>query len=179
MTSGDFVTDIQKIRENARKEIERGAVTSGYEKSVDRKNVINMLNTALATEVLCNLRYKQHYYMCDGMNAQAVAAEFLEHATQEQEHADRLAGRIAQLGGSPDLDPSTITDRAHSEYKPASTVLEMIKENLVAERIAIDSYREMIHYLGDRDPSTRRMLEEILSVEEEHADDLAGLLEKA
>ena len=177
MTSTAFTVDIARIRENARKEIERGAVTDGYEMNKD--NVVTMLNAALATEIICVLRYKQHYYMCDGMNAQAVANEFLEHAQQEQDHADQLAERITQLGGEPDMNPISMAKKSHSEYQPAGSVKEMIQENLIAERIAIDSYREMIHYLQDRDTTTRRMLEEILAVEEEHADDLAGLLEKA
>lgn len=177
MTSTSFVTDITAIRANARKHIEKGAVTAGYE--LDRKNVIQLLNAALATEIICTLRYKQHYYMCEGMNVKAVADEFLEHANQELQHADSLAIRIAQLGGEPDFDPSSITKNAHSEYVPAGTIDDMVKENLIAERIAIDNYREMIEYLGDRDPTTRRIIEEILAVEEEHADDLAALLHAA
>lgn len=177
MTANAFTSDIQAIRERARQHIEQGALTSGYD--LDSDNVIEMLNTALATELVCVLRYKQHYYMCEGMNAQAVAAEFLEHAQEEQQHADQLAERITQLGGEPDMDPAKITGKSHSEYTPASTIQQMIQENLVAERIAIDSYRDMIEYVGDHDPTTRRMLEDILSTEEEHADDLAGLLHKA
>jgi len=177
MNSATFVSDIKRIRENARKHIEDGAITAGYE--LNREEVIKVLNAALATEIICTLRYKQHYYMCDGINAKAAADEFLEHATQEQEHADKLAERIAQLGGAPDMDPISIKEHAHSEYIPAGSVEEMIKENLIAERIAIDSYREMIDYLGDKDPTTRRIIEEILAVEEEHADDLAALLKAA
>lgn len=177
MNSATFISDIKQIRANARQHIEDGAVTAGYE--LDRDSVINMLNGALATEIICTLRYKQHYYMCEGFNAQAAADEFLEHANQEQEHADKLAERIAQLGGTPDMDPAHLSDNAHSEYVPATSVDEMIKENLIAERIAIDSYREMIDYLGEKDSTTRRIIEEILAVEEEHADDLAALLQAA
>ncbi len=176
MSHSAFTIDIESIRENARKQIDQGAVTEGYD--IDTEDVADMLNTALATEIICYLRYKQHYFMCEGMNAQAVAAEFLEHAQQEQQHADQLAERITQLGGEPEMDPGKITGRAHAEYQPASSIESMIKENLIAERIAIDSYREMINYLADKDPTTRRMLEEILAVEEEHADDLASLLQK-
>ncbi len=177
MTTSAFTVDIAKIRDNARKQMQQGAVTQGY--GMDRDNVIEMLNAALATELICVLRYKQHYYMCEGMNAQAVANEFLEHAQQEEGHADQLAERIAQLGGAPDMNPATMAERSHAEYTPASTIRAMIEENLVAERIAIDSYREMIKYLGNGDTTTRRMLEDILAVEEEHADDLASLLEAA
>lgn len=176
MSDSEFVMDIQAIRDRARQHMDEGAVTGGYQ--LDSKAVTEMLNGALATELVCVLRYKQHYYMCDGMNAQVVADEFLEHAGQEQEHADQLAERITQLGGEPEMDPAKITGRAHSEYKSAGSVAEMINENLVAERIAIDSYRAMIEYVGDKDPTTRRMLEEILAVEEEHADDLVGLTTK-
>lgn len=177
MSTQEFVSDIKAIREHARQEIEKGAVTSSY--SMNRESVVNMLNLALSTELLCTLRYKQHYFVCEGMDVQAVANEFLEHSHQEQEHADRLAERITQLGGTPGMNPAAISDRAHSEYIESNSVSEMIKENLIAERIAIDSYREMIDYVGDDDPTTRRILEDILAVEEEHADDLAGLLKKA
>lgn len=175
MSQSAFTLDIKNIRDQARKKIDQGAVTDGYE--MNTREVADMLNTALATELICYLRYKQHYFMCEGMNAQAVAEEFLEHAQQEQEHADQLAERITQLGGEPEMNPSKLTGRAHAEYQPAGSVEEMIKENLIAERIAIDSYRAMINYLGEEDPTTRRMLEEILAVEEEHADDLAGLMQ--
>jgi bacterioferritin len=139
--------------------------------------VIRILNEALATEIVCVLRYKHHYYAADGLNAEAVAQEFLEHAQQEQEHADQIAERIAQLGGNPNFSPDSLTARSHSEYVEGDTLKEMIEEDLVAERIAIDSYREIIQYLGDDDPTTRRLMEEILAVEEEHADDMAGLLQ--
>ena len=140
--------------------------------------MIKVLNEALATELVCVLRYKRHYYMASGINAQSVAAEFLEHANEEQVHADQIAHRIVQLGGEPDLSPDTLMRRSHSEYVEGETLAEMIREDLVAERIAIDSYREVINYLANDDPTTRRMLEEILAVEEEHADDLVGLLEE-
>lgn len=174
MLSSQFVADLETIQENARKHIENGALTEGY--AIDKEHVIEMLNSALATELICVLRYKQHYFMCEGLNAKNVADEFLEHANEEQSHADQLAERITQLGGEPEMDPKKLTENSHSEYVSASSIEEMIKENLIAERIAIDSYRRMIQYLGDNDPTTRRLLEDILAMEEEHADDLAGLL---
>jgi bacterioferritin len=170
-----FLSDIKKIRERARANMRDGAITEGYK--ADRETVIRILNEALATEIVCVLRYKHHYYAADGLNAEAVAQEFLEHAQQEQDHADQIAERIAQLGGSPNFSPDSLSTRSHSEYVEGDTLKEMIEEDLVAERIAIDSYREIIQYLGDDDPTTRRMLEEILAVEEEHADDMAGLLQ--
>jgi bacterioferritin len=170
----DFLTDIKTLRERARKHIENGAVTEGYR--ADRETVIRLLNEGLATEIVCVLRYKLHYFMAQGIHSQAVAAEFLQHANEEQGHADQLATRIIQLGGKPNLNPEGLTTRSHSEYKEAGTLVEMIKENLVAERIAIDSYAEMVRYFGDKDPTTRRMIEGILANEEEHADDLANLL---
>jgi bacterioferritin len=139
--------------------------------------VLKLLNEALATEIICVLRYKRHYYMAQGIHAEGVAAEFLEHATEEQQHADQIAERITQLGGEPDFSPDGLTSRSHAEYVEGSSLEEMIKEDLIAERIAIDSYREMVNYLGQEDSTTRRMLEEILAKEEEHADDLARLLE--
>lgn len=177
MSNSQFVSDIKSIREKARANIEAGAVTSGYH--MDKDAVIAMLNSALSTEIICTLRYKQHYFVCEGLNAGPVADEFLEHSQQEQDHADRLAERISQLGGNPDMDPAHLTANAHSEYVEAESIREMIKENLIAERIAIDSYREMIEFVNEKDPTTRRMLEDILAVEEEHADDLAGLLQHA
>ncbi|MBL3555496.1 MULTISPECIES: ferritin-like domain-containing protein [Marinobacter] len=170
-----FLSDIKKIRERARANMRDGAITEGYK--ADRETVIRILNEALATEIVCVLRYKHHYYAADGLNAEAVAQEFLEHAQQEQEHADQIAERIAQLGGNPNFSPDSLTARSHSEYVEGDTLKEMIEEDLVAERIAIDSYREIIQYLGDDDPTTRRLMEEILAVEEEHADDMAGLLQ--
>jgi len=170
-----FLSDIKAIRERARANMRDGAVTKGY--NADRETVIKILNEALATEIVCVLRYKHHYYAADGLNAEAVAQEFLEHAQQEQDHADQIAERIAQLGGKPDLSPDSLSTRSHSEYIEGDTLKEMIQEDLVAERIAIDSYREIIQYLGDKDPTTRRLMEEILAVEEEHADDMASLLQ--
>ena len=173
--SKPFVSDIKNIRKRAREHIERGAVTEGYK--ADRETVIKILNEALATELVCVLRYKYHYYMASGINAQSVAAEFLEHANEEQGHADRIAERITQLGGAPNLSPEGLLTRSHSDYVEGDDLVDMIKENLVAERIAIDSYREIVTYLGNADPTTRRIMEEILAVEEEHADDMSTLLE--
>jgi bacterioferritin len=169
-----FLTDIKTLRERARKHIEQGAVTEGY--TADRETVIKILNEALATEIVCVLRYKRHYFMANGIHAESVAAEFLEHANDEQGHADLIAARIVQLGGEPNFNPDGLLMRSHAEYVEGSTLIEMIKEDLVAERIAIDSYRDMIRYLGNDDPTSRRMLEGILAVEEEHADDLVSLL---
>jgi bacterioferritin len=170
-----FLSDIQTLRKRAREHIAQGAVTPGYH--ADRGVVLKLLNEALATEIICVLRYKRHYYMAQGIHAEGVAAEFLEHATEEQQHADQIAERITQLGGEPDFSPDGLTSRSHAEYVEGSSLEEMIKEDLIAERIAIDSYREMVNYLGQEDSTTRRMLEEILAKEEEHADDLARLLE--
>jgi bacterioferritin len=172
----DFISDIVAIRNRARKHIEEGAVTEGYK--ANRETVLKILNEALATEIVCVLRYKRHYYMATGIHAGIVAAEFLEHATQEQEHADRIAERITQLGGEPDFKPQHLAERSHSEYVEGKDLLDMIREDLIAERIAIDSYREIILYLGDNDSTSRRMFEEILSMEEEHADDLKRLIEQ-
>jgi len=171
-----FLTDIKTLRERARKHIENGAVTEGY--SADRETVVKLLNEALATEIVCVLRYKRHYFMASGINAEGVAAEFLQHANEEQGHADLIAQRIVQLGGEPNFSPVGLLARSHAEYVEGDTLLDMIKEDLVAERIAIDSYREMINYLGNDDPTTRRMLEGILAMEEEHADDLVSLLQE-
>jgi len=169
-----FLTDIKTLRERARKHIENGAVTEGY--SADRETVVKLLNEALATEIVCVLRYKRHYFMATGIHAEGVAAEFLEHATDEQGHADQIAARIVQLGGAPNFNPEGLLTRSHAEYVEGETLTDMIKEDLVAERIAIDSYRDMINYLGNDDPTSRRMMEGILAVEEEHADDLVNLL---
>ena len=174
MADKPFLTDIKTLRERARKHIEQGAVTEGY--SADRETVNKILNEALATEIVCVLRYKRHYFMASGIHAEGVAAEFLEHATDEQGHADLIAARIVQLGGEPNFNPEGLLMRSHAEYVEGETLTDMIKEDLVAERIAIDSYRDMIQYLGNDDPTTRRMLEGILAVEEEHADDLVSLL---
>lgn len=168
------LSDAKTLRARAKKNIGNGAVTEAY--AADREKVIEILNTALATELVCVLRYKRHYYTAEGLDAEQAAAEFLEHANQEQGHADQLAERIVQLGGEPDMDPATLADRSHAEYDGHLKLEKMIEADLIAERIAIDSYREMITYIGDADPTTRRMLEEILAVEEEHADDLAGLI---
>jgi bacterioferritin len=170
-----FLTDVQTLRKRARQHLEEGAITAGY--GADRQTVIKLLNDALATEVVCVLRYKRHYFMSQGINAQSIAAEFLEHANEEQAHADQIAARIVQLGGEPDFSPDGLSSRSHSEYVEGGTLVDMIKEDLVAERIAIDSYRELITYLGDQDPTTRRLMEQILAVEEEHADDLVDLLQ--
>ena len=172
--AGAFLSDIQTLRKRAREHIAQGAVTPGY--NADRGVVLRLLNEALATEIICVLRYKRHYFMAQGIHAEGVAAEFLEHANDEQQHADQIAARITQLGGAPDFSPEGLTTRSHAEYVEGDTLEEMIKEDLIAERIAIDSYREMITYLAEADSTSRRMLEEILAKEEEHADDLANLL---
>ena len=171
-----FLTDVKELRRRARQHIERGAVTEGYR--ADPEVVVKLLNEALATEIVCVLRYKRHYFMANGIHAQSVAQEFLQHANEEQGHADELAVRIVQLGGEPNLNPEGMLTRSHSEYVEGQSLIEMIREDLVAERVAIDSYGEMIAYVGDKDPTTRRMLEGILAVEEEHADDLQSLLEQ-
>ena len=175
VTDKPFLTDIKTLRERARQHIEQGAITEGY--SADRDTVVKLLNEALATEIICVLRYKRHYFMATGINAESVAAEFLQHANEEQGHADLIAQRIVQLGGEPDFSPEGLATRSHAEYVEGENLIDMIKEDLVAERIAIDSYREMITYVNTDDPTTRRMLEGILAMEEEHADDLVSLLE--
>jgi len=168
-----FTLDLPTIRARAREKMEQGAVTEAYR--ADRERVISVLNEALATEIVCALRYKNHYYMAKGIHSEPVAQEFLEHAQQEQEHADAIARRIVQLGGDPEFDPRVVVARSHTEYETADTLEAMIDENLVAERIAIDTYSEIIRWLGDDDPTTRRVMEQILEVEEEHADDLAQM----
>jgi bacterioferritin len=170
-----FLTDVQALRKRARQHMENGAVTEAYKG--DRQTVVRILNEALATELVCILRYKRHYHTARGIHAQAVAEEFLEHANEEQQHSDRIATRIVQLGGAPNFSPEGLLTRSHSEYVEGETLVDMIKEDLVAERVAIDSYAEMIRYMGENDPTTRRMMEEILAAEEEHADDLANLLD--
>jgi bacterioferritin len=176
MTGKPFLTDITELRQRARKHIEEGAVTPGYK--ADRAVVVKLLNEALATEIVCVLRYRRHYFMASGINAQSVAQEFLQHANDEQAHADQIAQRIVQLGGEPNFSPEGLLTRSHAEYVEGDSLLSMIKEDLVAERIAIDSYREMIAYLGNDDPTTRRLMEGILAMEEEHADDLVTLLQE-
>lgn len=171
-----FLTDIQEIRRRARQHIQDGAVTDSYKG--DRKVVLRVLNEALATEIVCVLRYKRHHYMAKGIHSQAVAEEFLEHAAEEQGHADQIAERIAQLDGEPNFNPDGLLTRSHSEYVEGETLVEMIREDLVAERIAVESYSEIIRYLGDNDPTSKRMMEEILAKEEEHADDMKTLLER-
>jgi bacterioferritin len=170
-----YLTDIKTLRERARKHIMDGAVTTTY--GADRGAVVKLLNEALATELVCVLRYKRHYFMARGINADTVAAEFLVHANEEQGHADLIAARIVQLKGEPDFNPEGLAMRSHAEYVEGDSLLDMIKEDLVAERIAIDSYGEMIQYIGGKDVTTRRMLEAILAMEEEHADDLSNMLE--
>ena len=170
----EFLSDIKTLRARARLHIENGAVTEGYRG--DKETVVRLLNEALATEIVCVLRYKRHYFMAQGIHSQAVAAEFLEHANEEQVHADQIAARIVQLGGAPNFNPEGLLTRSHAEYVEGETLVDMIKEDLVAERIAIDSYSEMARYFGDKDPTTRRMVEGILAMEEQHADDLASLL---
>lgn len=175
-TDGPFLTDVKELRRRARQHIENGAVTEAYRGN--RAVILDLLNQALATELVCVLRYKRHFFMASGINAEAVAAEFSQHATEEQGHADQLAERITQLGGEPDFDPTGLAMRSHAEYVPGTSLLDMIKEDLIAERIAIDSYAEMARYIGDKDTTTRRMIEGILAVEEEHADDMKSLLAK-
>jgi bacterioferritin len=171
-----FLTYKKNLRDRARQHIENGAVTEGY--SADRETVVKLLNEALATEIVCVLRYRRHYFMASGINAESVAAEFLQHSNEEQGHADQIAHRIVQLKGEPNLNPEGLLTRSHAEYNEGASLTDMIKEDLVAERIAIDSYREMITYFGNDDPTSRRMMEGILAVEEEHADDLVNLLDK-
>src|SRR4051794_15194478 len=173
--SRDFVSDIEAIRRRARQHIEKGAVTENYK--ADRETVLRVLNEALATELVCVLRYKRHYYMAAGIHAQAVREEFLEHSNEEQQHADQIAERITQLDGAPNFSPEGLVDRTHSQYVEGTDIMDMIREDLVAERIAIETYSEIIRYLGDKDPTSRRVMEEILAKEEEHAEDLKTLIE--
>jgi bacterioferritin len=170
-----FLTDVKTLRARAREQIENGVLTPGYE--LDAGVAVDLLNTALATELVCVLRYRQHSLMATGIEAEPIAAEFLVHSNEELGHADQIARRIVQLGGTPQMDPAGLSSRSHAEYVAADKLKEMIRENLVAERIAIESYREMIHFFGDKDPTTRAMLEGILANEEEHADELADLLD--
>jgi len=169
-----YITDLQEIRRRAREHVERGPVTDQYR--ADRATVLRLLDEALATEVVCALRYRRHYHVAMGIHARPIAAEFLEHATEEEQHAERIAERIVQLGGQPDYNPAGLLSRSHSEYTEGTTLLETVREDLVAERIAIESYTEIIRYLGEDDPTTRRLMEEILAKEEEHAEDLVTIL---
>ncbi len=171
---GEFVYDIKKIRERAREHMDRGAVTGGYK--ADRKRVIEVLNQVLATEIVCVLRYKRHYFTATGIHSESVKAEFMQHATEEQQHVDWVAERINQLGGKPNFNPEGLAARSHSEYAEGSDLQSMIRENLVAERIAVESYSDIVRWLENDDPTTRKMIEDILKTEEEHADDMATLL---
>jgi bacterioferritin len=171
-----FLSDVKELRRRARLHIERGAITDSYKGDV--KQVCDVLNQALATEIVCVLRYKRHYYSAKGINKDAVANEFLEHANEEQQHADLISERITQLGGEPNLNPEGLASRAHSQYVEGDNLVDMIKENLIAERIAIESYTEIVRYLGDNDPTSRRVIESILAVEEEHANDMLDLLDQ-
>lgn len=175
MTNKPFLADINAIKTRARKKMEEGAVTEGYR--ADRTKIIELLNGVLATEIVCTLRYKNHYFMASGIYSEPVAEEFLEHAHDEQAHADMISERIVQLQGTPNWSPEGLHTRAHADYVEGTSLKQMIEENLVAERVAIDLYREIIDYIGSSDPTTRRMMEEILEAEEEHADDLANLLQ--
>jgi len=170
-----FLSDIQELRRRAREHVEKGAVTQPYKGDVD--TATKLLNDALATEIVCVLRYRRHHYMAAGIHSQAVADEFMEHAVEEQQHADWIADRIRQLGGAPDFNPEGLLTRSHAQYAEGNSLIDMIKEDLIAERIAIESYLEMIRYFGDNDPTTRRLLEKVLEQEEQHADDMATLLE--
>jgi bacterioferritin len=172
----EHLSDIQTLRANARAHIEQGPLTADY--TADRERVIAVLNEALATELVCTLRYKRHYYMAEGINSASVAAEFLQHAAEEQAHADQIAARIVQLQGEPDFNPATLVARSHAEYVEGTDLIDMIKEDLVAERIAIASYSEIVRWLGDGDITSRRLMESILAVEEEHADDLLTFLKQ-
>ena len=173
---GQFSTDVKKIRERARKHIEEGAVTEGYK--ANREQVTKVLNDVLATEIVCVLRYKRHYYMAQGISSDSVKAEFLQHANEEQQHADWVAERITQIGGEPNFNPEGLATRSHSEYKPGDSLTDMIKEDLIAERIAIESYSEIVRWLGNDDPTSRVLIEQILKMEEEHANDMLDLLAK-
>ena len=175
MSKKPELTSIKTLRSDARKNIELGAVTAGYK--ADRVEVLKQLNQALATELVCVLRYRRHYFMARGIHARGVAAEFLVHSNEELGHADSLAARIVQLGGEPNFAPNDLASSSHAEYVAGDSLPDMIKEDLIAERIAIDSYRDMINYLGTDDPTTRALLKAILAVEDQHADELADMLE--
>ena len=169
-----FLKNIEEIRARARQKIEEGPVTADYR--LDREQAIGILNEALATEIVCILRYQFHSFMATGIHSAAVAEEFRQHATEEQEHANRIAERIKQLGGKPEMNPALVAQTSHTQYVEGTSLADMIREDLVAERIAIDTYREIVTYFGDKDPTSRTMMEEILAKEEEHADELADLL---
>ena len=171
----EFLSDVKELRRRARQRLEQGPVTDGYK--ADPKKVIAVLNEVLATELVCVLRYKRHYHMASGIHAESVAKEFLQHAKEEELHADRIAQRITQLQGEPNFDPEGLGARSHSEYVEGDSLVDMIREDLVAERIAVESYSEIIRWLGDDDPTTRNLIEDILKKEEEHADDLSNMLE--
>ena len=173
---GEFLSDVETLRKRAREHIERGPITETY--GADRERVISTLNSVLATELVCVLRYKRHYFTAQGINAGPVAQEFLQHANEEQQHADMVAARIVQLGGDPDFSPQGLATRSHSEYDASTDLLAMVREDLVAERVAIASYQEIVRWLGNDDPTTRRVIETILSVEEEHAEDLLSILQE-
>lgn len=174
--AGEFIADMEAIRKRAREHMNDGAVTGGYK--ADKEQVLKVLNEVLATEIVCVLRYKRHYFMADGVDGEKVAEEFLQHANEEQQHADMIAERITQLGGAPDLNPATLATRAHADYAEGDSLIDMIRENLVAERIAIESYSEIARWLGDDDSTTRRLIETILEQEEHHADDMLSFLER-
>ncbi|NTV10760.1 MAG: bacterioferritin [Zoogloea sp.] len=176
MPDQPFLSDIQTLRDHARRHIEEGVVTDSY--GADKQTVLRLLNEALATEIVCTLRYKRHYYTAKGLTSSSIAAEFLEHAREEEDHADRFAERITQLGGDPDFSPQGLNMRSHAEYVEGDSLISMIQEDLIAERVAIESYREIINYLGASDPTTRRLFEDVLVVEEEHAEDLLSLIEQ-
>jgi bacterioferritin len=169
-----FTQDLHELRERARRKIEDGAVTSAYKGDVDK--TIEILNEALATEIVCVLRYMHHYFMATGVHAMSVRDEFKEHADAEREHADAIAERIQQLGGKPDFNPKSLLERSASQYVEGANLAEMVREDLIAERIVIEVYTEMIRHFGDNDPTTRIMIEGILKDEEEHASDLSDLL---
>lgn len=175
MANSGFLSDIELLRKKAREHIEQGPITDAY--GADRERVIDVLNEVLATEIVCVLRYKRHYFTAHGINAAPIAAEFLQHANEEQAHADMVAERIVQLKGDPDLNPETLATRSHAQYDDSHELLEMVKEDLVAERVAIASYQEIVRWLGNDDPTTRRIIETILAQEEEHADDLVNMIE--
>lgn len=177
ISSGNLkaLTDTKTLRARARQHVEEGAVTTGY--AADKEAVIGLLNEALATELVCVLRYKRHYFMAKGIYSESVKGEFLQHAKEEMAHADRIAKRITELGGEPNFSPDGLSSRSHAQYMPGDSLVSMIKEDLIAERIAIESYREFINYLGNDDPTTQRMIKEILAMEEEHADDMSSLLD--